>query len=280
MDEVLVPRPPAARRDRPPGRRGRLPGRAVRHRPARRRRRNCSRSATGFAPAKATDHRGRDVTADAAATATAGRRGRVRPCGRGSASPRTTPSSSTSATDSPGCRRQARLFLVLAGWTDYPYPESIYAAAQAGVPMPPPVLERQAADGNVGAARRPRLPGRAAAGDDRASVTGGWPARRAGSASARTCRSTGTRSSSPRSPTRRRRRSVALPVARATLAHRGFMQEVTPDGSGRRSRTTTTGPSRWPSPAGRGTLTRTRRRDRAADRRPTTGSCCAARATR
>jgi tetratricopeptide (TPR) repeat protein len=42
---------------------------------------------------------------------------------------------------------QDRLFLVLAGWTDYPYPESIFAAAQAGVDMLPPVLEKQGADG-------------------------------------------------------------------------------------------------------------------------------------
>jgi hypothetical protein len=35
----------------------------------------------------------------------------------------------------------------LAGWTDYPYPESIYAAEQAGVAMLPPVLERQGQDG-------------------------------------------------------------------------------------------------------------------------------------
>ncbi len=40
-----------------------------------------------------------------------------------------------------------RLFLCLAGWTDYPYPESIYAAQQAGVPMRPPVMERLGADG-------------------------------------------------------------------------------------------------------------------------------------
>ena len=39
------------------------------------------------------------------------------------------------------------LSLMLAGWTDYPYPESIIAAAQAGVNMAPPVLERQTADG-------------------------------------------------------------------------------------------------------------------------------------
>ena len=40
-----------------------------------------------------------------------------------------------------------RLFLCLAGWTDYPYPESIFAAQQAGTPMEPPVLERLGADG-------------------------------------------------------------------------------------------------------------------------------------
>jgi tetratricopeptide (TPR) repeat protein len=39
------------------------------------------------------------------------------------------------------------LFLALAGWTDYPYPESILAAGQAGVDMLPPVLERQTGDG-------------------------------------------------------------------------------------------------------------------------------------
>jgi Tfp pilus assembly protein PilF len=40
-----------------------------------------------------------------------------------------------------------RWFLVLAGWTEYPYPESIYAATRAGVPLVPPVLERLAPDG-------------------------------------------------------------------------------------------------------------------------------------
>jgi hypothetical protein len=39
------------------------------------------------------------------------------------------------------------LFLCLAGWTDYPYPESIWAAAQAAVVPEGPVLERQRADG-------------------------------------------------------------------------------------------------------------------------------------
>ncbi|HKB03759.1 MAG TPA: CRTAC1 family protein, partial [Gemmataceae bacterium] len=35
-----------------------------------------------------------------------------------------------------------RLFLIMAGWTDYAYPESIYAATQAGVPTVAPRLER------------------------------------------------------------------------------------------------------------------------------------------
>jgi hypothetical protein len=40
-----------------------------------------------------------------------------------------------------------RLFLVLAGWTDYAYPESIYAADQAGVPVLWPILEQRQLDG-------------------------------------------------------------------------------------------------------------------------------------
>lgn len=32
--------------------------------------------------------------------------------------------------------------MVLAGWTEYPYPESIYAATTAGVALHPPVLEQ------------------------------------------------------------------------------------------------------------------------------------------
>ena len=43
--------------------------------------------------------------------------------------------------------KDAPLYLVLAGWTDYPYPESIFAAEQAGVAMLPPVLEHQKPDG-------------------------------------------------------------------------------------------------------------------------------------
>jgi hypothetical protein len=38
--------------------------------------------------------------------------------------------------------KQDPLVLCLAGWTDYPYPESIWAAGQAGVGLVGPVLER------------------------------------------------------------------------------------------------------------------------------------------
>lgn len=40
-----------------------------------------------------------------------------------------------------------RLVLCLAGWTDYAYPESLWAAAQAGVAPLAPVLERRQSDG-------------------------------------------------------------------------------------------------------------------------------------
>lgn len=44
-------------------------------------------------------------------------------------------------------KQDAAKYLVLAGWTDYPYPESILAAEQAGVPMLAPVLEKRKTDG-------------------------------------------------------------------------------------------------------------------------------------
>ena len=40
-----------------------------------------------------------------------------------------------------------RLTLFLAGWTDYPYPESMWAATQAGVSLQAPGLERKQQDG-------------------------------------------------------------------------------------------------------------------------------------
>jgi hypothetical protein len=46
-----------------------------------------------------------------------------------------------------GFRSGDRLFMCLAGWTDYATPASIWAAHQAGIAMKPPVLERQTEDG-------------------------------------------------------------------------------------------------------------------------------------
>jgi hypothetical protein len=40
-----------------------------------------------------------------------------------------------------------RLVLCMAGWTDYPYPESMWAATQAGVALQYPALERKGDDG-------------------------------------------------------------------------------------------------------------------------------------
>ena len=44
--------------------------------------------------------------------------------------------------------KDGSVHLVLAGWTDYPYPESILAAEQAGIAMLAPVLEHQRIDGS------------------------------------------------------------------------------------------------------------------------------------
>src|SRR5262249_3084864 len=40
-----------------------------------------------------------------------------------------------------------KLILCVAGWTDYPYPEAMWAATQAGVALQHPVLERKTDDG-------------------------------------------------------------------------------------------------------------------------------------
>ena len=125
---------------------------------------------------------------------------------------------------------ESRWFLVLAGWTEYPYPESIYAATRAGVDLMPPVLERLNAGGtwvpvcDLGfPAGLPRvmtreLPGFIPAGKTtlrlRTNMQVYWdqiylaPAEAAGSVG----------------------RVTSLDVAGANLAARGFMQEVYPDG--------------------------------------------------
>jgi hypothetical protein len=148
-----------------------------------------------------------------------------------------------------------RVYLVLAGWTDYPYPESILAASQAGVEMAPPVLERQTADGKWEAVAELGFP----AGLPKV-MTREVPGL-AGAKGLRLRIRTNLRvywdqvylaPAADALPV-----ATPLPVARAALAHRGFMQEVAPP-TGRGptgysdERTEAVAVTRW-----RGRLTRT-----------------------
>jgi tetratricopeptide (TPR) repeat protein len=96
-------------------------------------------------PVRATDHRGRDVTATL--------RQRDRDTVSGFARRSWLGFAEEHAVELDFADRLAgfgpkdRLILCLAGWTDYPYPESIWAATQAGVALQPPVLERRSDDG-------------------------------------------------------------------------------------------------------------------------------------
>jgi tetratricopeptide (TPR) repeat protein len=122
-----------------------------------------------------------------------------------------------------------RLFLVLAGWTDYPYPESIYAAEQAGVPVVWPTLEKLGSDGKWQSLGEIGLP----AGLPRVMTT---PMRDlAGSASCKLRLRTNLQIYWDQiylAPVVGTPQSHRLEVARATLAHRGFMQEVAPRSGG------------------------------------------------
>jgi Tfp pilus assembly protein PilF len=116
-----------------------------------------------------------------------------------------------------------RLFLVLAGWTEYPYPESIFAAQQAGVAMVTPVLETFA-DGKWQPLGEIGFP---------AGLPRVMTAEVRGLAGAKSCRLR-LRTNlqiywdqiylAPLAPDRPR--VHGLEVSRATLAHRGFMREV------------------------------------------------------
>ena len=115
---------------------------------------------------------------------------------------------------------------VAAGWTEYPYPESIYAATRAGIALKPPTLERLDASGkwlpvcDLGfPAGLPRVMTR--------PLPAGFRANRLRISTnmqvywdqiylAQTLPAVGT--------------ITTLNVARADLAARGFMQEVYPDG--------------------------------------------------
>jgi hypothetical protein len=178
-------------------------------------------------PVKATDHRGRDVTAilkerdgktvdDFYTRSWLGFaedhfvqldfQGKLTPLGTGQ-----------------------KLFLVLAGWTDYPYPESIFAANQAGIPTIWPVLEQKQADGSWKKLGEIGLP----AGLPRVMTTDvtGWIDPKGGPVRIRTNLqiywdqiylaplAAGVESS-----------IREIPVSRASLEHRGFAQEYSPDG--------------------------------------------------
>jgi hypothetical protein len=124
------------------------------------------------------------------------------------------------------------LILVLAGWVEYPYSQTNYAAATAGVKLRPPCLERLRDDGTW-AVIEPYA---------------GYPA---GLPRMTTLDVTG-KLTGPRCVIRLRTnmecywdqafiavrdraaeaslRTVTLPVARARLGHRGYTREVSPDG--------------------------------------------------
>ena len=61
--------------------------------------------------------------------------------------PRSTGSCSTSAIGSAASRPSDPLVLCLAGWVEYPFSQTNYAAATAGVVLKPPVIERRRDDG-------------------------------------------------------------------------------------------------------------------------------------
>lgn len=131
---------------------------------------------------------------------------------------------------------EGRWFLVLAGWTEYAYPESIYAAERAGIPLDFPVLEKLGADGKTWESL----------GDL------GFPAGLPRVMTVELKKPAGGLTS-PGSPLKLRIRTnmqvywdqiflaraedagrvgkvTTLDVMRADLAYRGFMQEIHPDG--------------------------------------------------
>ena len=150
--------------DRPPGRLG-DPRRTVRpERPAADRR--AHRLAKTIEPVRATDLAGRDVTEilrlgspDRRPLPQRRRLDRLRRGARRS--------SSTSATGSAGSGPTDRLVLCLAGWVEYPYSQTNYAAATAGVALQPPVDRAPARRRDLGDDRAPRrLSRRPAPADD------------------------------------------------------------------------------------------------------------------
>ena len=97
-----------------------------------------------YLPTKATDHRGRDVTAKLRARDSDAVNGFAVRSWLGYAEEHFVELDFGPAQKALGTRRA---FLMLAGWTEYPFPEAMIAAGQAGVELLPPVLEQRRANG-------------------------------------------------------------------------------------------------------------------------------------
>jgi tetratricopeptide (TPR) repeat protein len=92
-------------------------------------------------PCRALNHRGQDVTAQLQKRDTRAVDGFARRSWLGYAEDHHV------LLEFPEVSGQERWVLLLAGWTEYPYPESIWAATQAGVQLRPPVVEQRDAKG-------------------------------------------------------------------------------------------------------------------------------------
>ncbi|MBX9628195.1 MAG: FG-GAP-like repeat-containing protein [Gemmataceae bacterium] len=179
---------------------------------------------TRHLPAKATDHRGRDVTERVRSRDNRAVGGFARRAWLGYAEDHAV---TLEFGDVPGLGGDG-WHLVLAGWTEYPYPESMYAATRAGVPLNGPVVERLAADGRTWEpvcdlgfpAGLPRV------------MTRALPTLKPGPCTLR------IRTNmqvfwdqvwlAQAEPAGTGRTVTPLPVVGASLAHRGFMKEVRP----------------------------------------------------
>jgi hypothetical protein len=172
-----------------------------------------------FRPTKATDHKGRDVTERVT------KRDRKAVDGFAVRSWLGYAEDHSLTLEFGDLPKAGRWHLVLAGWTEYPYPESMYAATRAGIELHPPVLEQFDAKADKWVtvcdlgfpAGLPRV------------MTRELPAAPTGKLRIRTNMQVFwddiylAPASDPETVT-------TLDVTRADLAARGFMQEVYPDG--------------------------------------------------
>ena len=144
-----------------------------------------------------------------------------------------------------------RLVLCLAGWVEYPYSQTNYAAATAGVALQPPAIERRRDDGTWEVIEpHAGYPAGLPADDDPRPDRQARPARGACSGSGPTWNATGTRRSSPSATARPSRRSASRRCrwpgrCSATAA---TSREVSPDGRPAPDSTTTTTSTPPPGP--------------------------------